>query len=488
MNESRLKEAPQALQEKVAFVEPQAVPLEQTWLHEVALRYWELKGVFAFTDTGGEVNSGITNSFAHARSFKTVARAVGFAGTDLEAIAGNHQIIEYGAGTAYFADIFAWTDKTSKYPLFGKDSTWQWVVTDLQEAKVQAMRPVVTFTNRVKFAVIDAATPTELALLPDQELLDNPQNECMVANYLLGALPWQQVRRSAEGQIEIANYQTSIDVSKSEMTVEAFIKMYAVEDTSIMDLDWDAYANAIRLVPIYRAAQEEEITPEMEMALELSEGKETVVNDQALGFLRKALASLADDGIFFGNSYMADEAFYEELIKEHGFICPLLLGGSYAIGANFALIKKVLEQDGYFVYFEKSKLAKYGLFAITKKPSGAVESAIKESLEKEDAYLKEGMALQKKGNALIERTKTTVEDILEEEISGYLEEVQKNREAFGASYTLEIIAAYLSAEIGLLDDAIKHAENALQMSPHNEFAHELYITYRRKKMYRSLFV
>ena len=353
--------------EKVLFVETEAVPIEETWLHEVALRYWELKGVFAFTDVGGEVNSGITNSFVHARSFKRIARSMGFAETGLEALKGNHQVIEYGAGTAYFADIFAWTDKTSKHPFFGEGSEWQWVVTDLQEAKVQAMRPVVTFTDKVKFAVIDANSPTELNMLSDQELLDDPINDCMVANYLLGALPWQQIRMNTNGQIEIADYKTKIKIDDSEQTPEGFVQTYSkAEASNVMDLDWDKYAKVVQLIPQFRVANDAEITSEMRTALELSNGVETVVNDQAINFLRKALSSLSEDGVFFGNSYMADEIHFRDLMEKHGNISPLMLGGSYAVGANFALIKRVLEQEGYYVYYEKSLTAQYGLFAITK--------------------------------------------------------------------------------------------------------------------------
>ena len=116
-----------------------------------------------------------------------------------------------------------------------------------------------------------------------------------------------------------------------------------------------------------------------------------------------------------------------------------------------------------------------------------MQLAIEESLQKEESYIQEGTRLQSAGNKLINRSKEP-DDIFEDNVKTYLVEIQKFTEMYGASYSLEIIVAYLSAEIGMLDDAIKHSKNAFQLSPHSELANELYSSYKRKKMYRAFLV
>lgn len=470
--------------EVLCKIEDSPVKLEETFAWGRAMNYWELKGVHAFSDTGGEVTAGITSSMCHVLSLKKVLGKMGFYQEE------RMRIVEYGAGTANFADNFAWRERSVKSQLCGGVGNWEWIVTDLQEAKVVAMKPVVTFQDNVKFAIVDANEPDVLRFLDGEEFDESLETKVIVANYLLGALPWGQYRviegNGGQDRIQVAEFQSTLTIDEAYLSklgyssFHEFLSAYGTMDAGqIMALDWSIYEKAMTLVPVFRDLREDELTPEITKALDLSKGAETVVNTQAIDFLRKVLAHLPDDGVFFGNVFAADRITYDRMIEEKGHIEPEFLGGTMAIGVNLELIREVLENEGYFVYFTKDEKRTYALLAITKKENIAVKEEIAERLRVEIGFDERvSLVMRSEDNFREGLTKDRRREIIQN-LEGLIED-------YGLYYAVCLQLAIHCSLIRDLDRALKYAKQACGLSPHSELAMQVYKRMQFLKMYGGL--
>ncbi len=406
-------------------------------------------------------------------------KAAGLAGVDAPK---KSQVMEYGAGTAYFADNVRWID-SDENPLFGGKKEWQWVVTDLQQEKVASMMPVTSFKSNIKFATIDAASLGEPKFVYGQELLPECETRAIVANYLLGCLRWSQYK-IIDGNVCKAHFQTSVKLTTQQLleyrceSIQEFLERYKGNFSYIEHEDWIRYQNAVSLKPVYMPIDEASLSKDVLLALELSGGKEAVVNDTAIEFLRNVLKTLPPEGVFFGNEYAYSISTFENKTKKKGCISPLILGGTFAIGVNVEHIKLVLEQEGYSVHVAHSTYTNaYALLCITKRENEAVSKALVHAMDTEDTFM------DRASKAL----KPLQEPVTDEQRTLVVQELRDIVEQYGSSYGIALRLSLEYEALGDLSEATKQARLAYQLSPHDTLAENHYSYLSRRSIYAGLF-